>query len=42
VSEQDLLEEARLNGQISDIAQIRLATMERNGQISIIPLKSKS
>ena len=39
ISEKDLLEEARLNGQVEQIAQIAKATIERNGQVSVIPLK---
>jgi uncharacterized membrane protein YcaP (DUF421 family) len=37
ISEKDLLEEARMNGQIGHIEDIQLATLERNGQVSIIP-----
>jgi uncharacterized membrane protein YcaP (DUF421 family) len=37
ISEADLLEEARLNGQVSELSQIRCATIERNGEVSIIP-----
>ena len=40
ISEQDLLEEARLNGGTLDVAHIHRATMERNGQISVVPMKS--
>jgi uncharacterized membrane protein YcaP (DUF421 family) len=36
VSEKDLLEEARLNGKTDQIDQIRLATLERNGEISVL------
>lgn len=41
ITESDLLEEARLNGQIASIADIGLATMERNGQVSTLPLGKK-
>jgi uncharacterized membrane protein YcaP (DUF421 family) len=37
ISEKDLLEEARLNGQVSEVEEIELATLERNGQVSIVP-----
>jgi len=37
ISEKDLLEEARLNGRVENLEDIRLATLERNGKISIIP-----
>jgi len=38
ISEADLLEEARLNAQVSDLNQIRRATIERNGEVSVIPV----
>jgi uncharacterized membrane protein YcaP (DUF421 family) len=38
ISEHDLLEEARLNGQVMELADIRQATIERNGQVSIVPV----
>jgi uncharacterized membrane protein YcaP (DUF421 family) len=37
ISEQDLLEEARLNGQVTKVNDIYLATLERNGQVSVVP-----
>jgi len=37
ISEKDLLEEARLNGQISKVEEIQLAILERSGQVSIVP-----
>jgi uncharacterized membrane protein YcaP (DUF421 family) len=37
ISEMDLLEEARLKGKVAQVEQIQLATLERNGEISIIP-----
>lgn len=37
ISRKDLLEEARLNGPVMGIEEIRLATLERNGQVSIVP-----
>lgn len=36
ITPDDLLEEARLNGSIQDLDKIRLATLERSGQVSII------
>lgn len=39
ISEKDLLEEARLNGQVMNVDDIQLATLERNGQVSIVPKK---
>lgn len=40
ISETDLLEEARLNGQVAELGQIRTAVLERNGKISVIPAKA--
>jgi uncharacterized membrane protein YcaP (DUF421 family) len=37
LSEKDLLEEARLNGKIKELKDVQLATLERNGQVSIVP-----
>jgi uncharacterized membrane protein YcaP (DUF421 family) len=37
ISEKDLLEEARLNGQVMNVENIQLATLERNGEVSIVP-----
>jgi len=37
ISEKDLLEEARLNGQVAEVERIELATLERNGEVSVIP-----
>lgn len=39
ISEKDLLEELRLNGQVSGVEAVRTATMERNGQISVVPVQ---
>ena len=36
----DLMEEARLNGQVNSTKEIQLAVFERNGTISVIPAKS--
>ena len=37
ITERDLMEESRLNGRLNDIESMHLATLERNGQISVIP-----
>jgi uncharacterized membrane protein YcaP (DUF421 family) len=39
ISEHDLLEEARLNGQVENISEIQKATLERSGHVSVIPVK---
>jgi uncharacterized membrane protein YcaP (DUF421 family) len=39
VSEDDLMEEVRLIGQVQHVGDVRTATMERNGEISVIPEK---
>jgi len=31
------LEEARLNGRVMNLDDIQLATLERNGEVSIVP-----
>jgi uncharacterized membrane protein YcaP (DUF421 family) len=38
ISEHDLLEEARLNGPVLDVTDIQQATIERNGQVSVVPV----
>jgi uncharacterized membrane protein YcaP (DUF421 family) len=40
LSEHDLLEDLRLNGNVGDIRDVALAVFERNGQISVIRRKS--
>lgn len=42
ISDKDLMEEARLNGQIGSMQRIGLATMERNGHISVLPRSEPS
>jgi uncharacterized membrane protein YcaP (DUF421 family) len=37
ISESDLLEEARLNAQVSELDEIKSANLERSGEISVIP-----
>ena len=37
ISEKDILEEARLNGPVQRLEDIELATLERSGEISVIP-----
>jgi uncharacterized membrane protein YcaP (DUF421 family) len=36
ISEHDLLEDLRLNGNVSSERQAELAVLERNGQISVV------
>lgn len=39
ISEKDLLEEVRLHGRLSSVSEVKQATIERNGQISVLPAK---
>lgn len=39
ISETDLLEEARLNGKVERLDKVQSAVLERNGKISVIPMK---
>jgi uncharacterized membrane protein YcaP (DUF421 family) len=39
LSEKDLLEELHLNGNVDGVKQVRKATVERNGKISVISAK---
>lgn len=41
ISEKDLVEEMHLNGNLEKPEQVKLATLERNGKISMIPEKSQ-
>lgn len=36
ISKHDLEEDLRLTGSVSDVAQVKIATLERNGEISIL------
>ncbi len=36
ISHEDLLEEARLNGKVEKIEDIKVATLERSGQVSVV------
>lgn len=36
VSEDDLMEDLRLNGKVNDIAKVKLAQLERSGEISVM------
>ena len=36
LSEHDVLEDLRLNGNVADIRDVRLAVLERNGQVSVV------
>jgi len=40
LSEHDVLEDLRLNGNVGDIADVALAVFERNGQISVVRCSS--
>jgi uncharacterized membrane protein YcaP (DUF421 family) len=40
LSERDVLEDLRLHGNVRDIADVSIAVLERNGQISVVPRKS--
>jgi uncharacterized membrane protein YcaP (DUF421 family) len=42
LSEHDLEEDLRLNGQVDDPSQVKLAYAERNGQISVVPKKKET
>lgn len=42
ISESDIIEEARLNAQVTKLDEIKNATLERSGEISVIPAESKS
>ena len=37
LSDHDVLEDLRLNGNVRDVADVELAIFERNGQISVVP-----
>lgn len=37
ITTEDILEEARLNGLVTELPKIQTATIERNGQVSVIP-----
>lgn len=41
ITEKDFREEMRLNGRIDDLEKVHLATMERNGKISVVPAKNR-
>jgi uncharacterized membrane protein YcaP (DUF421 family) len=40
ITERDLQEDLRLNGQVTDPAEVKIARLERSGHISVIPKKS--
>ncbi len=40
LSEHDVLEDLRLHGNVGTTAEVSLAVLERNGQISVVPRKS--
>lgn len=37
ISEKDLMEEVRLNGRVGSLDDVRTATVERSGEISVVP-----
>jgi uncharacterized membrane protein YcaP (DUF421 family) len=37
LSQHDLLEDLRLHGNVSDVRDVSLGVLERNGQISVVP-----
>lgn len=37
ISEEDLMEEVRLHGRVDELTEVQQATLERSGQISVIP-----
>ena len=39
ITDADLLEELRLNGQVTELAEVKMATIERSGEISVVPEK---
>ncbi len=39
ISEKDLPEDLRLNGMVADPAEVKMARLERDGKISMIPRK---
>jgi uncharacterized membrane protein YcaP (DUF421 family) len=39
ISEKDLLEEMHLNGNVDELDQVKIGTLERNGKVSIVPEK---
>lgn len=39
ITEADLLEELRLNGRVDQVEAVRVATIERSGEISVVPAK---
>jgi uncharacterized membrane protein YcaP (DUF421 family) len=39
IPEHDLMEEARLHGAVLELGDIRQATIERNGQVSVVPVE---
>lgn len=41
ITDADLLEELRLNGQVTAVDQVEVATIERSGEISVVPVKDK-
>jgi uncharacterized membrane protein YcaP (DUF421 family) len=42
ITQKDLLEELRLNGKVGHVQDVETATMERSGEISIVPKEKSS
>ena len=42
LTERDLLEELRINGNVSDPKNVKEARMERSGEVSVVPFDEKS
>jgi uncharacterized membrane protein YcaP (DUF421 family) len=41
ITQADLLEEMRLHGNVDDLKRVETATLERSGEISVVPVKEK-
>jgi uncharacterized membrane protein YcaP (DUF421 family) len=41
ITDADLLEELRLNGRVNQVEAVKVATIERSGEISVVPAKDR-